>query len=339
MNHEDWESLSDEALLETKISTLGLTIEGADVQALIEQLYNELTQKGLVFKPPCYVGDEWFVPVGIPAISIPFFLIHSRLRELERKQMLEVEGESREEFLKLLRHEAGHAYMYAYRLARKKSWQRQFGLSSTDDTPSTYRPRPYSRSFVIHLEDWYAQAHADEDFAETFAVWLTPGLDWRARYADWKALVKLEYVDQLMQSLAGQAPLVQPEFNVKEYSFLNLKLKTYYARKRRQYAEDFPDFFDRDLRRLFAAAPDAPHRQPASQLLRSQRKQIIDAVSAWTSGKKYTVDQLLNDLTKRCDKLGLFVRADDTALHVQVTAYLTSLVMNYLFTGQFKRTK
>jgi hypothetical protein len=339
MNTEDWASLGDEALLELKISALGLQLSGTELQPLIQQLYDDLTQKGLAFQPPCYVGDEWFVPVGIPAIAIPFFLVHPRLRELERKQMLEVEGESREEFLKLIRHEAGHAYMYAYRLARKKSWQRQFGLSSTDDTPSTYRPRPYSRSFVIHLEDWYAQAHADEDFAETFAVWLTPGLDWRARYAGWKALEKLEYVDQLMRSLAGQAPLVAPEFREKEYSFLNLKLKTYYARKRRQYAEHFPDFFDRDLRQLFAAAPDAPHRQPASRFLRAQRRQIIDAVGTWTSGKKYTVDQLLNDLTKRCDELDLFVRADDPALHVQVTAYLTSLVMNYLFTGQFKRTK
>ena len=26
----------------------------------------------------------------------------------------------------------------------------------------------------MHLDPWYAQSHPDEDFAETFAVWLTP---------------------------------------------------------------------------------------------------------------------------------------------------------------------
>jgi hypothetical protein len=34
-------------------------------------LYDELTQKGLGFHPPCFVGDEWFCPVGIPAILSP----------------------------------------------------------------------------------------------------------------------------------------------------------------------------------------------------------------------------------------------------------------------------
>ena len=136
-------------------------------------------RKGLIFHPPCHVGDEWFVPVGIPAIFIPFFLVHDRLRQLERKIILEVEGETPEWFMKLIRHEAAHAYAYAYQLFRKRKWQQTFGLSSTEETPSFYRPRPYSRSFVVHLDDWYAQSHPDEDFAETFAVWLTPGLDWR----------------------------------------------------------------------------------------------------------------------------------------------------------------
>jgi hypothetical protein len=339
MNAVAWADLPEEALLELKISTLGLSLPGTELQPLVEQLYTDLAQKGLTFRPPCFVGDEWFVPVGIPAIAIPFFLVHPRLRELERKLVLEVEGDTRAEFLRLIRHEAGHAYAYAYRLTRRKKWQAQFGLSSNEDTPSTYRPRPYSRSFVTHLEDWYAQAHPDEDFAETFAVWLTPGVDWRTRYAGWKALEKLEYVDALMQSLAGQPPVVEPKFREKEYSFLNLKLKTYYARKRKAYAEDFPDFFDRDLQRLFAAGPETPNRQLASRFLRAHRQRIIAAVGAWTGGKKYTVNQLLRDLSQRCDELALHVRVDDPSLLVQVTAYLTALVTNYLFTGKFKRTK
>ena len=148
-----------------------------------------------------------FVPVGIPAIFIPFFLVHDRLRTLERTMMLEVEGGTKEWFMKLIRHEAAHAYSYAYQLTRKKKWQRFLANLPTRERQIPIGPRPFSRSYVVNLDDWYAQSHPDEDFAETFAVWLTPGLDWRKRYAGWRALPKLEYVDELMRSLTGKPPI------------------------------------------------------------------------------------------------------------------------------------
>ncbi len=126
-----------------------------------------------------------------------------------------------------------------------------------EETPDIYRPRPYSRSYVVHLDDWYAQSHPDEDFAETFAVWLTPGLDWRARYNGWNALQKLEYVDELMRSIAGKPPRHQPHYRVADYDCLNQKLKTYYGRKRKLYEDSYPDFYDNDLRQLFPASAGA----------------------------------------------------------------------------------
>src|SRR5512137_2532538 len=108
-----WAALSDDALLEKRISQLGLKLDGTPLQLLVQQLYDELSQKGLIFQPPCHIGDEWFVPVGLPAIFIPFFLVHDRLRQLERSIILEVEGETPEGFMRLIRHEAGHAYAYA----------------------------------------------------------------------------------------------------------------------------------------------------------------------------------------------------------------------------------
>src|SRR5216110_3369878 len=135
-----WVNLTDEELLEKRISQLGLKLEATELQPLIQQLYQELSQKGLTFQPPCHVGDEWFVPVGIPAIFIPFFLTHDRLRRLEKKLMLEVEGETPDWFMKLIRHEAAHAYAYAYQVFKKRKWQRTFGLTSTEETPQFYRP-------------------------------------------------------------------------------------------------------------------------------------------------------------------------------------------------------
>ena len=154
MDITEWVDLGDEALLEKKIVQLRLNLPDTPLQGFVQQLYSELSAKGLTFHPPCHIGDEWFVPVGIPAIFIPFFLAHDRLRRLEGRMMLEVEGESPEWFMRLMRHEAAHAYAYAYQFFKKRKWQRVFGRSSADTTPDFYRPRPYSRSFVVHLDDW-----------------------------------------------------------------------------------------------------------------------------------------------------------------------------------------
>src|ERR1041385_8909814 len=335
MEAPDWASLSDEQLLERRISSLGLTLESTPLQPLIQQLYNELSAKGLAFHPATHIGDEWFVPIGIPAIFVPFFLVHDRLRSLERSMMLEVEGETPDWFMKLMRHEAGHAYSYAYHLQRKKKWQRCFGRTSREGTPTTYRPRPFSRSYVVHLEDWYAQAHPDEDFAETFAIWLTPGLDWRARYAGWRALKKLEYIDELMRSLAGKAATHLPPYREADYNCLNVKLKTYYARKRKLFQDTYPDFYDADLRQLFAA----PAGIKAGAYLRRRKRRLLNSVCQWTNEKKFRVNKLLTPLADRADQLSLHVLNDDPQQDFRVTAFITTLVMNYLFTGRFKRTK
>jgi len=292
----DWASLSDEELLERRISKLGLELETTPLEPLIQQLYSELSAKGLAFHPRTHIGDEWFVPIGIPAIFVPFFLVHDRLRALERSMMLEVEGETPEWFMKLMRHEAGHAYMYAYRLTRKKKWQEMFGQTSDEETPSFYRPRPFSRSYVTHLDDWYAQAHPDEDFAETFAIWLTPDFDWRKRYAGWKALQKLEYIDELMRSLAGKPPVHMPLFS-------------------------------------------APAGIKASSYLRQRRRRLMNSVAQFTNERKFRVNKLLTRLIDRSDELGLRVQNDDPQQDFRVASYITTLVMNYLFTGKFKRTK
>ncbi|MEO6994385.1 MAG: hypothetical protein ABI273_12195 [Lacunisphaera sp.] len=339
MDITEWVDLGDEALLEKKIAQLRLNLPDTPLQGFVQQLYGELSAKGLTFHPPCHIGDEWFVPVGIPAIFVPFFLAHDRLRQLEAKMMLEVEGESPEWFMRLMRHEAAHAYAYAYQFFRKRKWQRVFGRSSANTTPDFYRPRPYSHSFVVHLDDWYAQSHPDEDFAETFAVWLTPGLDWRTRFKGWKALHKLEYVDELMRSLAGQAPVCQPEYRVKDHDCLNIKLKTYYARKRKLYQDTYPDFYDRDLRQLFSGAADSGPSLKASFYLRQRKRLLMDAVCEPTNEKKYRVNKLLTRLIDRCDQLDLHLKPGEPAPDLAVAAYITTLVMNYLFTGKFKRTK
>ena len=197
----DWTTLSDEKLLEVRMCDLHVTIEGTELEPRIAELNTELETRGLSFKPHYYLSDEWFTPDGVPGIAIPFYLAHPRLAKLEHNLMLEVEGGDADSCLRILRHEAGHAIDNAYQLRRRPIRRRLFGNPATE-YPEYYTPKPYSKSFVQHLDHWYAQSHPDEDFAETFAVWLDPQGMWATRYAGWPAQRKLEYMDKLMRELA-----------------------------------------------------------------------------------------------------------------------------------------
>ncbi len=168
-----WEHLSEKDLLEVRMCDLGLATEGTGLEERIEQVCGELTARGLRFRPHFWLSDDWFTPDGIPGVAIPFYLAHPRLAQLERAKMLEVEGGTPEWCLRILRHEAGHAIDNAFRLRRRRRRIKLFGKSS-EPYPEHYAPRPYSKSYVIHLDAWYAQSHPDEDFAETFVVWLHP---------------------------------------------------------------------------------------------------------------------------------------------------------------------
>src|SRR4029078_4889759 len=127
--------------------------------------------------------------------------------------MLEVEGGDAESCLRILRHEAGHAIDNAYVLRRRPRRRRLFGNPGTE-YPEYYTPKPYSKSFVQHLDHWYAQSHPDEDFAETFAVWLDPSSMWATRYAGWPTLRKLESLDRVMRELARSRPKVKSKREV-----------------------------------------------------------------------------------------------------------------------------
>jgi putative zinc-binding metallo-peptidase len=332
-----WVALKDDELLTLRLCDLNLRIEGSELEPRVEQLFTELTARGVTLRPDCYLGDEWFSPEGVPAIAIPFYLAHPRLKSLELHQMMEVEGGTQEWCMMLLRHECGHAIDHAYRFSGRKDWQRVFGSPEAEYTPETYTPRPHSRSFVQHLPNWYAQAHPDEDFAETFAAWLsTPIEELRARYRGWKALEKLEYVDALMRESAGTKPVVSRGRRMAEARRLRKTLARHYAARRKLYAEDFPDFYDADLRAIFLKGE--PGADSAVRAMRRRRAALIAAIVQWTGQRKYTVDMLVRKLMRRCQELRLQAPRDPVTLHMELAAYLSALVTNHLYTGKFKRS-
>ena len=333
----EWYALKDEDLLKLRICDLHVRIEGSELEARVGQLYTELSSRGVGLRPDCYLGDEWFSPQGVPAIAIPFYLAHPRLKALENHQMMEVEGGTPDWCLMLLRHECGHAVDHAYRFSDQNEWQAVFGSPHTEYSPETYRPRPYSRSFVQHLPNWYAQAHPDEDFAETFAVWLGGDPEiWREHYKGWKALEKLEFVHQLMQNAAQRPPAVKRGRRISEAGKLRKTLDRYYAARRKLYAEDFPDFYDADLRAMFQNG--APGAETAAKVMRRNRAALVESIVQWTGQRKYTVSMLVRKLILRCQELKLTAPQDSARLHFELAAYLAALVTNHMYTGRFKRS-
>lgn len=327
-----WADLPDEELLTLRFRDLKLTIEGTWLEERVERLYDELAAKGLSFRPHCWLSSEWFSPDGVPGVAIPFYLAHPRLMRLEEKQMLQVEGGTASSCMQILRHEAGHAIDTAYRLHYRRAWREAFG-SFADPYPDYYQPKPNSRKYVLHLGSWYAQAHPAEDFAETFAVWLAPRSRWRQQYAGWPALKKLEVVDALMRDVAGKPLAIRTRAHVEPANELPQTLREHYRQKRLHYGDEWPDFYDTDLRRIFSDDPVHANRSTAASFLRAIRPELRERVAAWTSTHPYTIDQVLGDMIDRCKELKLRLTIPETRARTEAMIMVTVQTMNHVLGG------
>ena len=251
----DWETLTDSQLLDVRIRDLGVRIEGTWIEEGLEDLYADLARREIPFRPHAWLSSDWFVPDDVPGIAVPFYLAHPRLMKLERKQMLDVEGGTRQELIKILRHECGHAVDIAYALGNAARRRELFGDRSKR-YPDHYRPNPASRRYVHHLRLYYAQSHPAEDFAETFAVVLGSAAaagasatrtGRRCRSSSMSMSCWKGFADERRGIATGACRNRLPT--------IGLTLREYYADKRERYLASYPDIYDRDLRRLFSDDP------------------------------------------------------------------------------------
>jgi hypothetical protein len=328
----DWEDLPEPKLLDLRLCDLGIALENSRLEEPIHVVLSELTARNLRVRPHFWLSEEWFSPEGVPGVALPFYLAHPRLMRLERKHMLEVEGGTRAACTRLLRHEVGHAVQHAFALHRRRRWQRAFGKSSRA-YPEYYRPNAASRRYVLHLDYWYAQAHPDEDFAETFAVWLTPGSRWRRRYRGWPALRKLEYVDELMSDLAGRAPTVRSRRRVEPLGQIRKTLRQHYIEKRDRFGALTSNIYDADLRRIFS---DGSSRggMTAARFLRENRVEIRRMVAKGTGKHEYTLDVVLGDMLLRCRELSLRAVGPRRDLQVDLAILIAARSVQYVYGGR-----
>ena len=324
-----WARWSADRLLAMRFRDLKLSMDGTWVAECVDDLHRELENRNIRLKPHIWISDEWFSPGGVSGFAVPFYLLHPRLIKLERAQFIEIEGGTYNECMMIMRHECGHAIQHGYQLQRRREWQRLFGKSSTK-YPEAYRPNPASKRYVQHLRRWYAQSHPDEDFAETFAVWLRPRSDWRRRYQGWHALQKLEYVDELMKELAGERPSNLDRRVVDPIRSLRTTLQEHYTQRRALYSVEYPKTYDYDLQRLFSDDPRHRRRPTAASFLRRNRAEIRRIVSRWTGEYQFSLDQVLTDMIGRCRELKLRTVGNERELLTDFLVLLTARTMGFL---------
>jgi hypothetical protein len=329
---EAWER-ERQRLLHHRISELGLSIRGTPIERLAGQLYDELRARGLSFLPPVYLTDEWGCPDGTPVIGVPFYLADERLARIEQETSLHLEDDA--EVMRYLRHEAGHAYNYGFRLHDQAEWHRLFGPYSRPYR-DRFRVDPLSRNHVRHILGWYAQKHPDEDFAETFAVWLTPHLDWRRSYEGWPVLEKLEYVDATMRGLRGVTlevpPVTEDDLPVHAMTYT---VADHYLDEEDALPLQDERHFDGDLKLLFPHGAGSGGIE-AAEFLGAHRREVVARVAYWTGEPISGVRRLIDLLISRAGALGLRAAGREATQLIEVTAFATAVMMNFRYTHTYE---
>ena len=315
-------------LLGRRISELGLAIAGSRVERLADRLNEELAARGVAFRPPVYLSDQWGCPDGTPLIGVPFYLADSRLERIEAEHAGSIESD--DEAMRYLRHEAGHALNYAFRLHERPEFAALFGDYARPYSEH-YRADPLSRDHVRHILGWYAQKHPDEDFAETFAVWLTPDMDWRTEYEGWGAMRKLEWLEGVMHEISTLAPdapaLTRDDLPVES---MDWTLAEHYAEDERLPLGDARQF-DGDLRRVFATSADSPAGEGASSFLIRHEGELVSRISHWAGVGPAAVRSLVRALADRAATLDLRVTGLEAATLIELTAFGTAVAMHWRY--------
>ncbi len=330
----------ESSLWATPIRDLNLTIEGTRLEPILAEFEEELRRVGLTrLKPRFYLSTEWGVPYQTVAIAIPFYLARPELTAIHAERRGHIEGFNRSDILKYLRHEMGHVVNYAYRLYDDEEWIKRFG-SITQPYEEDYRPEPFSRRFVRHLPGWYAQKHPDEDWAETFAVWMTPGLDWRAEYQGWpEALAKLCYCERVMSGIVEREPLVTAADLDEDVRDIAYSVGQYYEEAPAQPPE-LPPGLDGALRAIFdelgeARAAEAP-RRPAASLIEGLQRELAENVFRWTGHFPERTRLLVRYLAERATQLGLgYAEGQELPAALGLTTLVTALAMNHVHRGTY----
>jgi len=328
----EMDEISYQKFLTTRICDLELDVDES-MGHLFRRLKKELREHRILLWPDFYFGNEWGCVNKKISISVPFYLATPELKDLEG------DVPSNEGIMKTLRHETGHAVNYAYKLWQQNDWKETFG-----DFNKKYRDgylsrvNPWSKSYVRHLhylgDPHYAQKHPDEDWAETFAIWLDPRSHWGTKYRNWpNALEKLSMVDRLMEEIAGEEPFYTKKKHDGAYTMIEETVSEWWGLDGEILDEELQEYLN-DMNELFIK-PENGHRKllPAWKLIRKYARVLTEQVSLWISGSnKHTVRKSLRQWEAICRNESLGYLAEDEARKlIELTTLLTYHVVDGVY--------
>jgi len=145
------------------------------------------------------------------------------------------------------------------------------------------------------------------------------------------------YVDRIVSKYGQKPPVVSGEELDRPVEELTMTLDRWYEKGRDtdHVSVRLHRTLDKDLRRLFPAEQG----QPAVDLLRTNRKRLVQEMNHWTGTNRWLLNALIDELSKKVQFLGLKIEPGQEATQiVNVSVFITALVMNYSCRGEFVDT-
>src|SRR5260221_7060390 len=143
-------------------------------------------------------------------------------------------------------------------------------------------------------------------------------------------------MDGLVKEVAGRKALVRPRGKVEPLPSVRKTVRAPYDRKRRHYGLLHPDFYDRDLRRLFSDRPEDAANMKAARFIARARKDVRRMVAGWTGEYQYTIDQVVEAMMKRANELNFRLAGPEDRTKLDFLVLLTVQTMNYLHSGRHR---
>jgi hypothetical protein len=322
------EKLTLEEILEVRVKDLNLEFT-SEQKASFQKLFSKLKENNIAWRPHIWMSDEWFSPDGVSGFAIPFVLTHPKLIKLEALYLGECEGKNKVEFLKLCAHETGHAIDNAYKLRLNKQRQKLFGLTSTK-YPSSYIPKSSSKDYITFLGDHYAQAHPDEDWAETFGYYLTNGTK-PTRKHNMIVQDKLECLSTILKELDKKNHKENPNKTPMNFKNDLRTVRQYLFDKRKNLRKNRKNFYAPKIRNEFSSQDKTLQ---VHQFIAQNKSKLAKEVCLLTKQDIWTVTKSLNDLKDECKKKKYTLKYNHKRPFNQVKNILISHIDEYVQKGQ-----
>jgi hypothetical protein len=259
---------------------------------------------GLTFRPYYWLSDEWFTPDGVPGIAIPFYLGHPRLAKLEFAQMLEVEGRRPRRVHADSPARVGHAIDNRLRAAAAAAAATACSVTRGIEYPEYYTPKPYSKSYVQHLDHWYAQSHPDEDFARDVRRLARPELHVGEPLRRLAGAAEAGVHGSPDAELARARPRVSSKRRMDPLPRLKKTLGEHYGRSA-STTGSITRFLRQRSRQSVLERTGVREESVAARFVRRIRREVRSTVASFTDSYQYTIDQLIETIIDRCRELNL----------------------------------